>query len=211
MKRLLSAILLAVVSLAPAAGFAEETMTHIVFRFVSQKIEPTSFEATTRELWRVGFRYLRLQEQPDPQRGIHGLIIAKAPDSWMINLYQKEGQHIVDPGPSIDVHAQVFPFSANQQVLKLEMGHEAAFFREHQAKPAGSSTLDGISTKLYTLSLGDARLKLYLLANGKPLQVVLEEGGETSAVRYETYEENLKPNWELFQPPKGIKIVEAHS
>ncbi len=211
MKRFLSAILLAVFCLAPAAGIAEETMTHLVFRFVSARIEPTSFEATTRELWRVGFRYMRMQEQPDPKRGIHGLIIAKAPDSWMINLYQKEGRHILDPGPSIDVHAQVFPFSKSPQVLKLEMGHETAFFKERQAKPSGNSTLDGISTTLYTLSLGNTRLKLYLRSNGKPLQVELEEGGETFAVRYETYEENLKPNWELFQPPKGIKILEFKS
>jgi hypothetical protein len=207
MKRLFLALLL-MLCLAPTA-FAEEAMTHIVFRYVSPKIKAGTFSATSRELWRVGFRYMRLQEQPDPQQHIHGLIIANAPNSWLINLYDNSGQHILDPGPSIDVHVQLFSSSPNQEVLKLEMGHEAAFFKKHQAKAAGQSTLDGISAKLYTLTLGESRLKLYLRPDGKPLQLMLEEGGESFGIRYELFEENLKPRWELFQPPKGIKITEA--
>ena len=76
-----------------------KSMTRIATRVVEPEPEPGSFAAQTKTCWRAGTKYARIAEAPDAQHHIHALIIIKEPNLWMINLADKSGRHVVDPGP----------------------------------------------------------------------------------------------------------------
>ena len=84
-------------SAAPAVNAADGSMVYIEYRFIAPNIQPGSFEASVRKLWRYTDSYARVEEVPNPQIGIHGLIIANAPNSYLINRYTKVAQYVVDP------------------------------------------------------------------------------------------------------------------
>src|SRR5271154_3426713 len=79
-----------------SAGTTNETMTKMVVRTSAPDVPPDSFAAKPKTIWRVGRKYGRIEEVPDPILGIHGLLICNEPDAWMINLVDKSGKHIVD-------------------------------------------------------------------------------------------------------------------
>lgn len=200
---------LGVAVLAPPAAATDPTMTHMVFRFVAQGLDPDSFAATPREMWRVGSRYLRLQEQPDPDRGIHGLIISNAPDNWMIDLHAKEAMHAIDDGDEIDVSVPVFPNVGGEVVQALEFGGELDFFREQGAKDAGSGIIGGRRARAQMLIVDGVQLTLYVGMDGRPWQVAINTGQREWAIRYEVYEAGLDPDWSLFEPPESVTVIEA--
>src|SRR5438045_7621317 len=71
------------------SAFAEPTkpkVIKIVSRFISSEIPPNSFAAKPKTIYIAGDSYSRVEEEPDREHGIHGLIIVSEPDSWMINL-----------------------------------------------------------------------------------------------------------------------------
>lgn len=207
------AVVLAAVSgtALPAAGaeHAGETMTHLVFRFVAKGLDPESFAATPREMWRVGDRFFRLEEAPDPERRIHGLIVMNAPDSWMINLYDNEARHAVDRSDDIGVHVPIFPGTPSESLNALEFGRELDFFRERGAKTAGSGVIGGRHATASVLVVDGIKLTLYVDDDGRPWQVAIRIGAQEWAIRYETYETGLAADPSLFQPPEGVTIVEA--
>jgi simple sugar transport system permease protein len=45
-------------------------------------------------MYRAGPQRLRLEVAPDPANGIHQLIVTNWPDSWVVNLLDKTGQHV---------------------------------------------------------------------------------------------------------------------
>ena len=90
--------LMFVLLIAPAQE-VPKTMTKITTKVVEPK--PTSsFLAQGKTMWRAGTKYARIEEAPDTANGIHGLLIVNEPDAWMINLFEKSGRHMVDPGPT---------------------------------------------------------------------------------------------------------------
>src|SRR5262245_21903422 len=119
--------------LAPAVhaadGSADRSMVYIEYRFIAVNIKPNSFEASVRKLWRYTDSYARLEEAPNPQTGIHGLLIANAPNSYLINRYTKVARHVVDRGPTYNVIIPVFPSEREGKLKQLQMGRELAFFR----------------------------------------------------------------------------------
>src|SRR5438067_12389841 len=86
---------------------APRTMTKVTTKIVEPKPEPGSFSAQAKTVWRAGKKYARTAEAPDSQNHIHGLAIINEPDAWMINLFDKSARHLVDPGPSFNVHLPV--------------------------------------------------------------------------------------------------------
>ena len=79
--------------LAPAANAADRSMVYIEYRFIAVNIKPGSFEGSVRKLWRYKDSYARLEEAPNPQTSIHGLLITHAPNSYLINRYTKVARH----------------------------------------------------------------------------------------------------------------------
>src|ERR1700720_1001379 len=93
--------ILAVTCICALTVAADELrMTKIVFRSMNPDTAPDSFGAQPKTLYRAGNKYLRIEEAPDPARGIHNLRIAREPDAWAINLLDNTARHIIDPGPT---------------------------------------------------------------------------------------------------------------
>ena len=64
-------------------------MTKLTVKVESPDIPKDSFAAQAKRMYRAGSRYCRIEENPDPQNGIHGLVIVNEPDSYLINRLDK--------------------------------------------------------------------------------------------------------------------------
>jgi hypothetical protein len=84
-----------------------KTMCKISVRGVEPAPEPDSFSAQAKTYWRAGAKYARIAEAEDPKNHIHGLAVISEPDAWMINLFDKSAKHMVDHGPTLDVHLPI--------------------------------------------------------------------------------------------------------
>jgi hypothetical protein len=198
----------------------EPTVTKIVTRPVGQDVRGDSFAAKPKTLYRAGNKYARTEEELDAENNIHALIIVSEPDTWMINLADKTGRHIVDPGPTFNFHApivwmpksQVAPETA-PAFKELEFGNELQFFRRNGAQDIGTRQIDKDNCK--TLVLERNGLKLTLLVEPgaqRPVQLDIEQSGRaTESIRYVEYEVGLPFEHFLFEPPKGVKISEANA
>lgn len=187
-------------------------MLFVEYRFISPSIKEGTFEAGTTKLWRIGYKYSRTEESPDPVQNIHGLIIINEPDAYIINKFTQSGKHIVDRGETTDVHIPVFPIAKiSKEIWKLEMGHENAFFEEHDAILTGTKIIEGITCNVYTIKINRIKLTLYKRQdNGNPLQVGIETDNIAYDIRYIKYENGLTPNFKLFEVPSGITIIDAN-
>lgn len=204
------AVLLLCLTVVRFAMADNSKMTHIVFRMADPQIQEGTFPAMPRELWRVGTRYVRMEEPPDPDRGIHGLIIVDEPHAFMINRYNNQGVHFVDPGPTFNVHVPIFPFSDSSDISKLEFGHEWEFFLQRNARSMPNVKAEGERYKSYMLEIDGAGLLLFTdETTGHPVQLSLRSGEATYVVHYETYQAGLEPDMNLFKVPAGVVITEA--
>jgi hypothetical protein len=194
----------------PLAQADDSKMTHIVFQIVDSTLPEDHFALTPREMWRVGTQYLRIEEAPDPKRKIHGLVIVDEPDIHIINRYYNKSQHIVDPGPTFEMHMPVFPSHLPKEISKLEFGNELEFFQLRNARTMPSVKMNGKNHKTSMLKIDGADLVLITEeASGKPVQISVEFGKESFATHYKTYETGLEIDMNLFKVPEGVKIIEA--
>ncbi len=188
----------------------DSKMTHIIFRIVDPNTPEGHFALAPKEMWRMGSRYMRMEEPPDPDRGVHGLIIVDEPHIFMINRYNNQGQHIVDPGPTFNVHMPIFPFPQDSDIYKLEFGHEWEFFKQRQAQSMPNVKDGDKRYKSYLLEIDGARLILFVdEATGQPAQLSLEAEKAAYVLHYDMYESGLEPDMNLFKVPAGVKISEA--
>src|SRR4051794_21069078 len=84
---------------AALAGGGGPTMTKVVLRDATPGVDPRSFAASPRTVYRVGDKKLRLEERPNPATGLHLLSVSDAPHAWLADLASKTVQHVVDPAP----------------------------------------------------------------------------------------------------------------
>src|SRR5882724_1033467 len=87
------------------AALGEEppaTMTVVSARLRHPEVPDQSFGAKPKVYFRAGTRYCRIEEEADPQNGIHGVMIINEPDVWMVNLLDKSAKHFVDTGPTFN-------------------------------------------------------------------------------------------------------------
>ncbi len=86
-----------------------------------------SFAARPKTLYRVGDNFGRIEEELDPDRNVQGLTIVTEPKIWVINLRNKTGLFMIDPGPLYVFRAPVIPPGrpGQEQPLKdFEFGRE---------------------------------------------------------------------------------------
>ena len=210
MKLLLSLALL-IALLAPAANAAEKSMVYIEYRFIAVNIKPGSFEASVRKLWRYTDSYARLEEAPNPQTGIHGLLIANAPNSYLINRHTKVARHVVDPGPTYNVVIPVFPSERTGKLKGLQMGRELAFFQANGAVQALDEPIDTAMCSVLRAKVEDSDIKLFLDKRSKqPRQVSLRNPRSEYAVRYVLFRTDLPVDLSLFSVPKDVQVTRAN-
>jgi hypothetical protein len=160
-------------------------------------------------LYRSGARLARTEEAPDPAQHMHLLMVTRAPDTWFVNLEDRTGKHIVDPGPSIDVHVPMFAGAGvTPELMALEFGCEAEFARAQMGKPQ-SEGAGPKAVSLYRLRRGDDLIELRLAADGRPTQAGFYRAGQPMLViRYDAYE-RMPLNPLLFEKPSGFDFTEA--
>jgi hypothetical protein len=161
-------------------------------------------------------RYCRIEELPDTEHGIHGLVVVSEPDAWLINLLTKTAQHQVDPGPTFNCRLPLFPddvksaTDASNQLTGLEFGRELAFFQDSAATIKDGPTLQSKTTKAYTVSIGDSQLSLF--TNGtpeRPVAIARQRGNKREVYWYTTYEE-VPFDSKLFAKPDGVRVADAN-
>jgi hypothetical protein len=195
------------------AQSASVKMTKIITRDTSPDVPRTSFAAKPKTLYRIGETYGRVEEELDPDHNIRGLIIVSEPKIWIINLWDKTGRFMIDPGPSYVFRAPVIPPEApgQEQPLKdFEFGREYEFLHSNHAIH-GKETLDGKSyDKLYLTIDGFTISLLSYTGEERPCRVTVIKGQKlVLQVDYDFYKRDLEPQMTLFEPPPNIKITET--
>lgn len=174
-----------------------------------------SFAAKPKVLCRSGMTYCRVEEAPDPEHGIHGVLIISEPQIWMVNLMTKTAQHGVDPGPTFNCHMPLFPAVTPQtvddesnQVMALEFGLELEFFKGKGAIAEKGPVLQGKETTAYRATIGKVDLALFTYGNPEhPLAAARKRGDKSEIVWFSGYGPmDFDPK--LFAKPEDVKIVE---
>lgn len=209
-------ILLAFVLLVTADAFAEcapSKLLRIVSRPESADIPSDSFAALPKTVYRLGTKYVRVEELPDPANKIHGLVVTSAPDNWIVNLADHTGRHIVDPDPNGEVHVPLFPPGSfggfPKELSGIEMGCEAAFF-DSLKSPKRVLKGQGIEKVQQAVGVENWKLVLVRSSDSSPPEILFVFRGEdiVYALRYLSYEELPETDMKLFSKPEGIEFSE---
>ncbi len=207
-------LILLVFSLAsPAfAACAPDKLVHIVTAETTPGIDPDSFDAQPKSLFREGAHHLRMEEQPDDQAKVQALAVIDEPNIWMANLTDKTGRHIVDPGPIFQAHAAVFPDDRiAPKILDLEFGCEAAYVAANAPTVSRMETIDGAPLEVHRLTVGT-----------EAVEILNRPGAQTPAfaryyradklvwaLRYDRYDIDPPSDPDMFTAPKGIKYTDV--
>jgi len=187
------------------------TMIHAIVQMSGTDIPTDSFFAKPKVFWRASNQYCRVDEEPYPEKGLHGRLVISEPDAWLINLADNTAKHEVDPRPKLTCRLPVFSMdeaTAKGKIGELEIGHEHDFFQTH-----GATLVDGpkllFKANYYELELGDAVLRLVERAdNHAPVLIRLLRGVREDKARYVLWEE-LPFKADLFAKPTGVTIEEV--
>jgi hypothetical protein len=204
MSRIFAALLFLLLPLAAQA--ADDRMLYVEYRLAGKKISTHSFDAQTKKVWRIANTYLRFEDAPNSQTGIHGLIIVAEPDIWIMDRNTNQAQHTVDPGPNYKIHFPLFASETSEKLRELEFGHELDYFRENDAKELPARDVDGFTCKVLRLEIDDREVTLFLRTNDTPLQIVVKSPEYEYAMRFLRYEPDRKPDKLLFQLPPGVQL-----
>ena len=188
------------------AQAADDKMLYVEYRLAGKQIAADSFDAQTKKVWRIGLKYLRFEDAPNPKTKVHGLIIAADPDIWIIDLNINQAQHTVDPGPIFKIHFPLFASEASDKLRELEFGHELEYFNANDARVLPAQDVDGIRCKVLRLAIGDREVTLFLKTNDTPLQITVKSPDYEYAMRFLRYEPDRKPDKLLFQLPPGVQL-----
>lgn len=195
-------------------------MMKMVVQLAGTGVARDSFAAKPKTIFRSGTKYCRVEEQPDPENGIHGVVIISEPDLWMVNLIDQTARHFVDRGPDLNCHMPIFgdrlsgiPDEIAKQIGALEFGFEMEFFKSHGAVREQGPVLQfggrPVQTSGYRLHFGDRMVVLFTDGDPeRPAAVAMFHGEESFTYYYSGY--GLLPfDATLFAKPSGVKIEEA--
>ena len=195
---------------SPAADriCAPSALLKVVTTTDAPDLPPDHFSRIPKTLYRFGEGSGRIEEAPNPQSGLHILIVVNEPDIWMVDLAAHQGQYQKDPGPTYYFMARLFADDAAQStfIRALEIGCESKWMREAGAKPV--NTVHPTLGSVMKLEFVEGQERLVLFErDGKPVQLELYgPAGWLMSTNYLSYEPNLKPVPRLFKQPKGIRF-----
>ena len=202
---------LAILGAGYCADDAPSKMTHLVAQMSGDGIAPDSFAAKPKLMWRASNRYCRMDEEPDPEHGIHGRLVVNEPDAWLVNLQDNTAQHMVDTGPTFNCKMPMFAFDKDAlktKVGELEFGRELDFFRSHGAKLVEGPKLS-FDANYYALPIEGARLMLVERMDiHAPIRVILIRGDKQNTVKYLLWDDQVPFKGDLFAKPSGVTIKE---
>jgi hypothetical protein len=203
MRRYLLVLLLLACS---AVAHAQEKMLYVEYRVISPNLPPASAENQVRKLWLLGNKYMRFEDVPNPDTKVHGLIIVAEPDIWFIDRRTNRGRHSVDPGPNYAVRFPMLATESSPRLRELEFGSEMAFFEAYGAKERPSQVVDGVSCRVFGMTLDNYELLLFVRKDGKPMQVTVKADAVEYSVRILKYDPDLEPDLKLFKIPATVRM-----
>ena len=190
-----------------SAANEEDRITFIQYRLIASWVKEGSFEAAPRKLWRYKDHHLRYEEPRNPANGSEVLLIANAPDAWLINRTTRTGSHMVDPGPTFNVLFPVFQGGAPGSLQRLQMGREVEFFQTRNAEALAEEVIEGVACKVMKLELADTTATLWIDKNSSlPRQVRMRTPKVEYAVRYDIYRNDGTVDMALFAKPADVEI-----
>jgi hypothetical protein len=204
MTRILAALFLFLLPIAAQA--ADDKMLYVEYRLAGKQIAADSFDAQTKKVWRIGQKYLRFDDAPNPQSKVHGLIIVAEPDIWIVDRNINQAQHTIDPGPNFKVHFPLFASEKSEKLRQLEFGRELEYFRENDARELPAQDVDSVKCKVLRLDIEDREVTLFLKTNDTPLQITVKSPDYEYAMRFLRYEPDRKADKLLFQLPPGVQL-----
>ena len=193
-----------------------QTMKKMITRLSGEAVKNDAAALRPRTLYRAAKKYLRLEEEADPNIGWHRLIVMNEPDSWLINLEDQTGRHYLDKGPEFYTKAPIFWGSDGKPESDfegLEIGEEKEFFGSARARSLGTRTVEGNKCKALSIVKGHSEVILYLEEKTeKPYQIdLLKDGRSIESLRYLSYEAELPFDPSLFEPPKSVMMMPGNA
>ena len=212
MRHVLTAVtLLALLLPCCYAQDAPAKMIHIVVEMKGTDIPADSFGAKPKTIWRAADKYCRIDEEPDPEQGIHATVIINEPDVWMVNLADKSARHIVDEGPTFNCRLPIFATdqdTAKSKVGELEFGRELDFFKKNGARKIDGPKLS-FEANYFEVTFGKSSVLLVERVDiHAPIMIAFVSGEKRLQVKYALWEE-IPFRLDLFAAPTGVKIEEA--
>lgn len=188
-------------------------MTTLVVQLQSPDVPEGSFAAKPKTMFRAGTQFCRVEEQPDPEHRIHGVMIINEPDVWMVNLFAKSAKHFVDPGPTFNCRMPMFagrlqdlPEAESKRLGELEFGKEMEFFKSNGATPQPGMVLQTKQTILYRLQFGESIVALFTYGTPeRPLAVAWSRGEKREIFWFSEYEQ-ADFDAKLFAKPEHVQI-----
>jgi outer membrane lipoprotein-sorting protein len=211
LRGLLVALVLVAFAFQSFCQDVPKKMSKISVRGVEPAPEPGSFSAQAKTYWRAGTKYACIEEAEDRKNHIHGLAVISEPDAWMINLFDKSAKHMVDHGPTLDVHLPIFPSTTaiKTKLDGLEFGNEVEFFKKNNAMQS-DEVVAGRAADRYDLRMGSSRVTLWTDARSKkPVRISQTKDMQTESFEYLSYEDDLAFDPSLFRPPAGLTIEKS--
>lgn len=188
-----------------ALAGAEPTMLKIVVRNVTPDLDPKSFVALPRTIYRSGRTHARVEEQPDPADGVHLVMIRAGSESWSLDLNRKSARHSGNLPP--DVRLPIFMMDDGSYIM--EFGYEIAFMQDHQVPPTEVKLSSGQTLNRYAVKSGDRFVEL-LTSQGRPVftQMRNPQGKVLMRLQYDEFTPDLPHQPSLYQLPPGTTVEE---
>src|ERR1700730_18684027 len=188
-NRLLTALAIFVV---PLAGFCGEDipskMIHVIAQMSGTDIPAGAFAGKPKTMWRASNAYCRIDEETDPEQGLHLRVIMNEPDSWLVDLANNRAKHMLDPGPTFNCRMPIFAFDMSMvkgKIGELEYGRELEFFQKNGAKQVDGPKLESFAANYYELSIDGMLLTLVERVDiHAPIMIGLVQGEKITKVRY---------------------------
>jgi hypothetical protein len=187
------------------AGCVPKRVLHVVMRIDDPALPADHFARKPRTVYRLGNHYGLVEEAYDPDRKLQLRVVVSEPDVWMANLADHSGQHMIDPGPSIDFHAPVLDAVDSKHWRQMEIGCEVPYMKAVKAAVAPSD--DG--GKQYTHSAEGTTVVLTVDRNEIPKRVDISGAKGKYSMIYDTYEMLDDASPARFAKPQDVEFVEA--
>jgi hypothetical protein len=197
-------------SAAWGAECAPEKMVKVTYRNITPGRNPAAMTPIT--MYRHTERYGRMEGQGDAAAGRRQLVVVAEPDVWFVNLAEKTGQHVVDPGPVFEFRAPILTTAGTPAVFaRLETGCELDFLATYAPRPVGELKADGQILDRHQVSLGADRLEILVRRGLRRVYSVTHYKGDKVLVmlRYLDYATDLTPDMALFAKPEGVTYTEG--
>ena len=189
-----------------------EVMTRMVVRLMGPGIEPGSFAALPKTIYRAGDEYARIEDAPDARQHVQKLTVIAGRDAWSANLTDKHGTHSVEHGGAGDLPIPiVLPLDPRHKLGKLdgiEFGAEYEFFEQAGAVKKSGPVINAKATDAFALD-GPEGAAMLVTRTGTHTPVTLSWHAAEGAYKYEYIEYADQPfESRLFAKPSGIDFKE---